>query len=192
MQLWSRLIEKCGLYCANKVKNSNFQYFRGNNRGVTGRISLIIELFWDLVPINTSCKFGPDWFRNVVSIGLTRKELTDAWTHARRPSCHNISPSGLQPVKVKKKQKKTKNILMYIFFLEIQNLSVLKILLVSTVGIKQFLFIHFKNFAIPAGRHQTLFSIYLFTEFYFILVFISLYSLQDHFHHLSPVILVRV
>ena len=51
VQLWSRLIEKCGLYCANKVQNSNIQYFRGINSGVTGRISLIIELIWDLVAI---------------------------------------------------------------------------------------------------------------------------------------------
>ena len=81
MELWSRLIEKCGLYCAYKVKNSNFQYDRGINSGVTGRILLIIELIWDLVAINTSRKFGPDWLRNVVSIALTSKEWTDAWTH---------------------------------------------------------------------------------------------------------------
>ena len=92
MQLWSRLIEKCGLYCANNVKNSNFQYFRGNNSGVTGRILLTIELIRDLVPINTSCKFGPDWLRNVVSIALTWKE------HGRWMNCHDISPSGLRPV----------------------------------------------------------------------------------------------
>ena len=83
VQLWSRLIKKCGLYCTNKVKNSNFQYFRSNNSGVTGWILLIIKLIRDLVPINTSCKFGPDWLRNVVSIAPTRKELTNAWTHAR-------------------------------------------------------------------------------------------------------------
>ena len=85
MQLWSRLIEKCGLYCANKVKNSNFQYFRGNNSGVTGRILLIIKLIRDLVARNTSCKFGPDWLRNEVSIALTRKELTDARTTEELP-----------------------------------------------------------------------------------------------------------
>ena len=100
MQLWSTMIEKCGLYCANKVKNSNFQYFRGNNFGATERISLTIEHIQDLVPINTSCKFGPDWLRNVVSIALTRKELTDAQTHAWWMNCHDISPSGLRPVEL--------------------------------------------------------------------------------------------
>ena len=85
MQVWSTLIEKYGLYYAKKVKNSNFQYFSGNNPGVTGRISLIIELIRDLVPINTSCKFSPDWLRNVVSIALTRKELMDTRTTDELP-----------------------------------------------------------------------------------------------------------
>ena len=53
--------------CANKVKNSNFQSFRANNSGVTGRISLIIELIWDLLPINTSCKL---WSRLIGQCGL--------------------------------------------------------------------------------------------------------------------------
>ena len=60
VQLWFRLIEKFGLYCANKVKNKNFQYFRGSNSGITEWILLIIELIRDLVARNTSCKFGPD------------------------------------------------------------------------------------------------------------------------------------
>ena len=101
VQLWSRLIEKCGLYCANKVQKQQFSIFLGNNPGVTGQILLIIELICNLVPIKTSCKFGPDWLRNVVSIALTRKELTDARAHARRTNCHDISPSGLWPVELK-------------------------------------------------------------------------------------------
>ena len=92
VQVWSRLIEKCGLYCANKVKNSNFQYFRGNSSGVTGQFSLTIELIRDLVPINTSCKFGPDWLRNVVSITLARKVLTDARTTDELPWRNPIWP----------------------------------------------------------------------------------------------------
>ena len=47
---------------------------------VTGRILLIIKFIRSLVAINTSCKFGPDWLRNVVSIARTRKEFTDACT----------------------------------------------------------------------------------------------------------------
>ena len=37
----------------------------------------------------------------MVSIALTRIELTDARTHARRTNCHDISPSGLWPVELK-------------------------------------------------------------------------------------------
>ena len=68
VQLWSRLIEKCGLYCANKVKNSNLQYFRCNNSGVTGRILLTIELIRDLVPINTL--WVQVWSRLIKKCGL--------------------------------------------------------------------------------------------------------------------------
>ena len=84
VQLWARLIEKCCVYCANKVKNSNIKSFRANYSGVTKRISLTIKLFRDLVSINTSCKFGSDWLRNVVSIALTTK-LTDARTTYEPP-----------------------------------------------------------------------------------------------------------
>ena len=118
VQLWSRPIEKCGLYCANKVKNSNFQYFRGNYSGVAGRISLIIELIRDLVAINTTSKFGPDWLRNVVSITLTRKELTDArmtdelpwhkplWPLVSGAKNYKLTNSDV-PFSVKRKKKKT-------------------------------------------------------------------------------------
>ena len=82
MQIWSRLIGKCDLY--NRITNRDFQSFRANNSGVTGQILLIIQLIWDLVPINTSCKFGLDLLGNEVSITLTRKKLMDArmdvWT----------------------------------------------------------------------------------------------------------------
>ena len=61
-----------------RLKNRKFQSFRANYSGVTKQISVIIELIWDLVPINISCKFGPDWLRNVVCIALTRKTLRDA------------------------------------------------------------------------------------------------------------------
>ena len=79
MQLWSRLIEKCGLHRANKVKKKKKkkknQYFRANNSHVTGQILLIFELIRDLMPINTLCNFGLDWLRNQVSITLTRSKI---------------------------------------------------------------------------------------------------------------------
>ena len=72
VQLWSRLIEKCGLYRAlTRFKTEIFHNSRANSFRVTGRISLPIELIRDLVPINTVCNFGPDCWRNVVSIVLT-------------------------------------------------------------------------------------------------------------------------
>ena len=87
--LWSLATElsrfDCSLFCVNKVKNSNFQYFRANNSGVT---ELTMELIQYLVPINTSCKFGPDWLRNVVSFVLTRKKLKEA---GRRINRYDIS-----------------------------------------------------------------------------------------------------
>ena len=52
--------------------NNNFHNSRANNFGVTRRISFIIKLMGDLVPINTLCNFSPDWLRNVVFIALTR------------------------------------------------------------------------------------------------------------------------
>ena len=55
---------------------------RANNFGVTGQILIIIELIWDLVPINTLCNFGLDWLRNVVSIALTRFK-TAIFNHSR-------------------------------------------------------------------------------------------------------------
>ena len=94
MKLWSSLIEKCCFYCANKVKNSNFQSLRANNSGVTGRISLIIQLIRNLVPINTSCKFGPDWLRNVVA----RKKLMAARMHTQQTNRHDNSLTGQRPV----------------------------------------------------------------------------------------------
>ena len=55
-----------------RFKTAIFNNSRANNFSVTREISLIIELIWDLMPINTLCNFGTDWLRNVVSIVLTR------------------------------------------------------------------------------------------------------------------------
>ena len=49
-----------------KFKTAIFNNSRANNSHVTKQISLIIELIWDLVPINILCNFVPDWVRNVV------------------------------------------------------------------------------------------------------------------------------
>ena len=79
-----------------RFKTATFNHSRAINFCVTMGILLIIKLIQDLVPINTSFKFGPDWLRNVVSITLPRKKLMDAWTNN-----HDISPSGLRPVELK-------------------------------------------------------------------------------------------
>ena len=57
---------------SKRLKTQLSHHSRANNFHVTGQISLVIELILDLVPINTSCKFDPDWLRNQVSIPLTR------------------------------------------------------------------------------------------------------------------------
>ena len=44
------------------------------------RILVIIKFISDLVPINTSCKFGPDWLRNVVTKKKQEKFLMALWT----------------------------------------------------------------------------------------------------------------
>ena len=43
VQLWSRLIEKHGLYPANKVQNRIFNNSRANNSGITRQILLMIK-----------------------------------------------------------------------------------------------------------------------------------------------------
>ena len=60
------------VYWAKKVENTIFHHSRANNFRVTGPTLLIIKFVWDLVPINTSCKFGPDWLRSQVLFALTR------------------------------------------------------------------------------------------------------------------------
>ena len=57
-----------------RFKTAIFNNSRANNFCVSGQILLIIKLIRYLVPINTSCKFGPDWLRSVVSILLTRSK----------------------------------------------------------------------------------------------------------------------
>ena len=77
--VWSYIKNPSMNVGARAMTNGDYTYettilnnSRANNFGVTWRILLIIELIWDLVPINTLCNSGPDWLRNVVSIALTR------------------------------------------------------------------------------------------------------------------------
>ena len=70
-QDWLRNVVSIAL---TRFKTVIFNNSRANNFCVTGQISLIIELIWDLVSVNTLCNFGPNWFRNVVSIVLTRSK----------------------------------------------------------------------------------------------------------------------
>ena len=77
------MIEQYGLYCANKVKNNNFQYFRGNYSGVTGRILAHYRVH----PRSCGHKhFKQVWSRLIKKCGLYRanKKRVNGRTHDGR------------------------------------------------------------------------------------------------------------